>query len=87
MQDAFYSGIFNGTSFSSSMQDSIGFVTNMVENRINSFYESINTIGISGNAASTSGTLSCVDCSGSLVFELPTDTSNNDSGPSDKADK
>ena len=53
----------------------------MVENRVNSFYESINTIAISGNAASTSGTLSCLDCSGSLVSELPTDTSTDDSDP------
>ena len=71
------------------MHDSIGFVTNMVENRVNNFYESINTIGISGNAASTLGTLSCTDCGGSLIFELPIDTSTDDSGPSpsDKSDK
>ena len=73
VQDAFYSGIFYGTSFSSAEKESIGFVTNMNENRVNSFYEFSNSIGISGNAASASGTLSCLDCDGSLVFELPTD--------------
>ena len=67
VQEAFYSGVFFGTSEATTLDVRIGFVTNMNGNRQNGFLYEYNTIQIDGNEAATSGTLSCESCEGQYI--------------------